>query len=468
MYESITKLCKEYTDLNEDEISVLHIMSSTLQALANLEAADIFIDCPCSGEDAIVVAEAKPEDAPSAYKSSVVGMYAKAENEPAVMRTLKMGISTKHMKARTQEGNFTIQSVEPIKFNEKVIGVLIREKRMNEEDEEKQAYKSVPVALGRILSADNWLAESIDEGLLLIDERGRVSFSNAYAKNLYKTLGFMEELLGTPYKNLSFITYDESYVASAEECLKEVTYGKYCLSIRHIYMQEGEVRMAVILRDITMEREKEKSLVLKSVAIKELHHRVKNNLQTIASLLRLQARRTDNTETQRILYETINRILSISVTHQLLEKNEMDQISLKEVLTSVRYNAMQQFVRPGFRGSIELLGDDITVDSDIASSVALSVNELLQNSIKYAFENKNEGRITVTIETGNVYSTVTVTDDGIGFDPKNGKRESLGLNIVESMVRDKLHGSLKIWSNGSGTKVMFDFMNETADVISIL
>ena len=111
MENTIEELCRQYTDLNEEEIGVIQMMAKTLQPLANMEAANMFIDCRCREGDAIVVAEAKPQEAPSAYKNSVVGMLAKAENEPAVARTFSLGIATKYMQARTKEDNYTIQSV---------------------------------------------------------------------------------------------------------------------------------------------------------------------------------------------------------------------------------------------------------------------------------------------------------------------------------------------------------------------
>ena len=93
--------CKQYTDLTEEEIAILRGMQAVLQSLANLEEADIFIDCPTADGDAIVVAEAKPQSVPSSYKKTVVGLLAKAENEPAVARTFKLGVATKQMKAIT-------------------------------------------------------------------------------------------------------------------------------------------------------------------------------------------------------------------------------------------------------------------------------------------------------------------------------------------------------------------------------
>ena len=89
-------------------------MARTIPYLANLEDADIFIDCLLPSGDAIVVAEANPKDSPSSYEKSVVGMIAYQQNEPAVARTFKVGVATKHMKALTQENTRVIQSVEPI------------------------------------------------------------------------------------------------------------------------------------------------------------------------------------------------------------------------------------------------------------------------------------------------------------------------------------------------------------------
>lgn len=129
----IERLCKQFTDLTDEEIGIIKGMSAVLQPLANLEDADIFVDCPAADGDAIVVAEAKPQSVPSSYKKTVVGLLAKPENEPAVARTFKLGVATKQMKAVTQERTHVIQSVEPIKNGERVIGVLIREKRADEQ-----------------------------------------------------------------------------------------------------------------------------------------------------------------------------------------------------------------------------------------------------------------------------------------------------------------------------------------------
>lgn len=468
MQKLIYQLCRKYTDLSEEEIQVIEMMAGTLQPLANLEAADIFVDCPCRDKDAIVVAEAKPEEVPSAYQNSVVGMLAKEENEPAVARTFRLGVATKYMKARTQENNYTIQSVEPIKYNSRVIGVLIREKRITEDGEtpeELGSYEAIETPLNHMINENEWLTESIDEGLLLVDHNGRVSFRNLYARELFQNLGYVSDILGQKYKNICLTEWSDT--PEGTDRIKEVRCGKYYLRVRQIPLMNQGIQFAVIIRDITWNREQEKNLILKSVAVKELNHRVKNNLQTIASLLRLQARREEKEETRQVLNESISRILSISATHQLLSQSGEACVSLMEVLENVRRNAVQPFLRADLSFNLEITGDDIVVDSEIATSVALAVNELLQNSMKYAFRGRKEGQIWIRIEKGNVYSRLTVKDDGIGFDPKKVRAGSLGLNIVKTMVQDKLHGRLSIRSGAEGTETEFDFINEPTDLISI-
>ena len=155
------------------------------------------------------------------------------------------------------------------------------------------------------------------------------------------------------------------------------------------------------------------------------------------------------------------------MTHQLLSQTGEDRVSLMEVLRTVKNNAIQPFLKPELKLNLELQGDDIIVDTDIASSVALTVNELLQNSMRHAFDGRREGTIFIIVERGNAYSKLTVRDDGMGFDTENTRAGSLGLDIVRSVVQDKLHGKLRIRSGESGTSVSFDFINETADFVSV-
>lgn len=469
----IYELCKQHTDLTDDEIGSIRMMANVLQSLANLEDADIFIDCPVENGDSIVVAEAKPSGVPSSYKNSVVGMMAKKENEPAVARTMRLGVPTKHMKALTQENTYVIQSVEPIKNGARLIGVLIREKRIDEQytigerlQLSEQSNQTIANVLNHMGDENGWLTECIEEALLMVNYEGVVSFRNSNARDLYSNLGYVEDVLGQKYDNICLIKSDKKN-ENPQNSFTEIVVGKYTLSIRNVALGRNDVDFAVIIRDITWMRQQEKELILKSVAIKEMHHRVKNNLQTIASLLRLQARRTDSDETKTVLDETMNRILSIAATHQLLAQSGVDYVKIGEVILNIKNNVTRYFFRPQTKIDVILEGDDFEVESDIATSVALVVNEVLQNSFKYAFINRNSGIIRIVVSKGSLYSKIKISDNGCGFDVKRMKQEGLGLNIVRSLVEDKLHGNLKIKSNKQGTTVSFDFLTNTINIVSV-
>ena len=467
----IYELCKKYTDLSEDEIILIQGMSAVLQPIANLEDADVFVDCPCSdGKDAIVVAEAKPEGVPSSYKKTVVGLLAKPENEPAVARTLSLGVATKQMKATTQENTHVIQTVEPIKNGNRVIGVLICEKRVDEKRPSserlhfsEEGYERIANLLSHMSADSNWLTECIDEALLLVDNKGIVTYRNTHARNMYKKLGYMEDPLGANFEYFRLIPppVDENEYGNFSSV--ETMVGKYYLDVKRVAMNSPEMNYAVIIRDITWKKEHEKQLVLKSVAIKEMHHRVKNNLQTIASLLRLQARRTENEDTRRVLAESMNRILSIATTHELLARSGVDQVNLSEVIHTIKNSTLRYFTRPGFAVNVRFEGDSLMVDSDVATAVALIITELLQNSLKYAFQGRDEGQVRILLKPGEINSTIQIIDDGRGFDVKNTS-QSLGMSIVTSLVKDKLRGSLSIESSPMGTTVTFDFNNQTIEL----
>ena len=470
----IQELCKKYTDLTDEEIATIQGMSAVLQPLANLEDADIFIDCPSWDGDAIVVAEAKPSYVPSSYKKTVVGLLARKENEPAVARTFRLGVATKQMKAVTQENGRTIQSVEPIRnaTGDRVIGVLIREQRVDEQRQiserlhfSEQSYERIANALAHMVG-NNWLTECIDEALLMVDKSGVVTFRNSLARDLYRKLGYIDDPLGQPYENVRLVDSWNDMDQSGFSVI-ETTVGRHSLSIKRIQLDSEDMAFAVVIQDLTWKKEQEKALILKSVAIKEMHHRVKNNLQTIASLLRLQVRRSDNEETRKVLGESMNRILSIATTHELLAQSGVDQVKIGEVILNIKNNTVRYFARPHFDVNITLEGDDFEVDSDIATSVALIINELLQNSLQYAFQDREKGLVRIVVTRGELYSRIEVIDDGSGYDVENVRTDRLGLSIVQTMVKDKLRGTLDVESGPGGTHVTFEFKNQIMDAASV-
>ena len=473
--DDISRLCRKYTTLTQEDVDMIRGVSAVLNTIADLEEADIFIDCPTRNGDAIVVAEAKPTRVPSSYRKSVVGLFAKQENEPAVARTLRLGIGTRQMKAITQENGRTIQSVEPIRNKERVIGVLISEKRSAEQPQpddglhiSQDGYKIVANTLAQKGAEDNWLTECIDEALLMVDTTGIITFRNSKARDLYEKLGFVDDILGQPYKNVCLVDLELMLEEKQDFSSVEITVGHHVLSVKRVNLDVPGMGFAVVLRDITLLKEQERALVLKSVAAQEMHHRVKNNLQTVASLLRLQMRRTEGEEVRQVLEESMNRILSIASTQQLLAQSGVDEVMIGEVIQNITSNTLRNYSASRVPVEIRQEGDTFLVCSDVATSVALVINELLENALKHAFQGKESGEIRIVVTKGELYSQIQVIDNGTGFDVQNSDCSRLGMSIVNSMVRDKLHGDLEVRSDPSGTSVSFDFRNQILNTSDVL
>ncbi|MBZ9606955.1 sensor histidine kinase [Clostridium estertheticum] len=466
--KKIYELCRMYTNLDEDDILKIQQMSSCIKYFADILNADVFIDCPTrEADEAIVIAEAKPINRPSMYQNTVVGELALRDNEPAVLRTLDLGITTKDLKAVTQEHINVRQTVSPIENNGKIIGVLIVENDITEKIKKKkhmemleQGYEELANTLVSSTENENNIADHLDEAIIIFDEEGVVRFKNPIADLLYKKLGYKDSLLGMDYDNLALDDINFTEVMNfpnSNEC--EVHLGKLFLKVKRIILTDKKLKLVTMIRDITMMKEKEKELILKSVAIKEIHHRVKNNLQTIASLLRLQARRSDNQQTKDALNESMNRILSIAATHEILSQEGLDEVSIQEVISNIKDNAIRYFNATNKNIKVNLIGGNFKVSSDKATSIALVVNELLHNSMQYAFVDKPSGNIDIVIEKSEIYSTIVIVDNGTGFDINKVRKNSLGLSIVKTIVKDKLNGDINIATDSEGTRVVFDFKN---------
>lgn len=207
-------------------------------------------------------------------------------------------------------------------------------------------------------------------------------------------------------------------------------------------------------------REIEKKNHEKELLLKEIHHRVKNNLQTISSLLNMQARTTDNPEIKSILHSHHNRVFSMAMVHEMLYAHED--------LSKIEYqNYVQQlgnFLVGSFKKTDENIHYNINIKSikfNIETAVPLSllISELITNSLKHAFPNNNKGVITVNIEkTDPVYFLLTYSDTGIGMDNSQLKNNSktMGVRLIEKLTR-QLRGTLKLAGSKNGTTFLVKF-----------
>lgn len=467
-------MCEEYSGLNECDINKIIEIAASIHIMANLQECDVFLDIPSRNVDeAIVVAEGRNEK--SIYYDSVVGKKALRKNEPGVLKTLETGEASKGIKALTQENRFVRQNIHPILNDNKIIGVIIAEtdisneirsdfKIRNDEDVSKK-YKDNQ--LMNLINSNNIINDNLDSAILIYDKTGILKIKNKKATVIYERKGYSAELEGLHYDDIALgnTKFDSIniFLELAEKkniLTKEIEVGNFYYKIKTILIKEEDLRVIEIIEDITDVKNKEAEIISKSVAIREIHHRVKNNLQTVASLLRIQGRRCNSEEAKISLQDSVNRILAIAATHELLSKDIRDEVKIMKVISAITDNAKRCFSNVHRKIEIEVSGDDFYVDTDRITAISLIINELIQNCYDHAFHKRDNGIIKVKIESNGELREISVTDNGVGFDTSINKKSSIGMSIVRNYVSDKLNGDINITSSKAGTEVRFKFIME--------
>ncbi len=200
----------------------------------------------------------------------------------------------------------------------------------------------------------------------------------------------------------------------------------------------------MILSDLTEERRQAQEIRVKNAMLQEVHHRVKNNLQTIAALLRIQSRRIEEPSASLALQDATNRILSVAVIHEYLSDQGSSTINIKDICQGIIAQLQQGVIGPEKQIVFQLSGPSIWLPPRQATASSLVINELLQNSLEHGFGSKEQGAISIVLTDEGDYIIITISDDGDGlpdaFDAKD--LSSLGLQIANTLVTEDLQGSL--------------------------
>lgn len=455
MISATRMLCQKYTNLTADEINYLESYNTLLPAMANAEEADVFVDCrTATGRSAIVVCEAKPQKVPSNYSSSILGMLIQWKDEPAVDRSFRLGVPTVGMRAVSMpEDRRIIQTVEPIFYGGHLIAVLIYEKPAMDVESILSASQVPPAGMP---DGPDWAAAAdyLGEAVIFLDGEHRVCGCNREAEQLYRAMGYVGGLLGMPGSNIQ--------PAAAENCdgkWYETSMVNRNLLYRKIPVSGGRAAQALILWDITEQRRLEQELAFQKTALRELRHRMKNSLQMLANLIRARGYEVESrAEVQSSLMDTANRLLSLTATLDGMTQASPEKVSLLQVLRNIRQYALQTLVNSTGDITIQVSGQDVEVRPDCADSIALVVNELLQNALKHAFPSGAAGTVGIMLQAGLPASRITVWDNGTGFRKEEAKTGGIGLELVYTIVRDRLMGECELESGPDGTRITFDFM----------
>jgi two-component sensor histidine kinase len=308
----------------------------------------------------------------------------------------------------------------------------------------------------------------VGDGVILMDELGRVEFATPNAVNALHRLGIYTAVEGRSFADVGLRARAiERSLEFGIPSLEEVDRDHDVAILFHgvPLMAGSEVTgVLTLVRDVSDIRQLNRMVLNKDAAVREVHHRVKNNLQTISSLLRLQARRSEEEETRTALYEAERRVRSIAVVHEVLSREPGEEVVFDEIVRSLVL-LVEDTVLALHPVEIVVNGELGVLSTDLATPLAVALAELLTNAVEHAFtdfggaENDHVGVVTLNLyqENGRAIAEIRDNGRGLGENFSLDVPTSLGLSIVRDLIRAQLYGEIEMKTvppmDGGGTFV---------------
>jgi two-component sensor histidine kinase len=479
---SLTDLAQGRADLSVADVDWLHLLLGDWQLLADLSFADLVLWLPLEqGRGGFVAAaQMRPTTGPTVYHDDIVGTEVPRGRHPQLELAYDQGRICRE-RDPDWPGNVPVrEETIPVVRDDRVIAVVSRHTDL------AAARTPSRLELTYLRTADDlasMIAQGrfplpggagqveggprVGDGLIRLDDAGLVTFASPNALSAYRRLGLTADLTG---RHLGEVTAGLARRAQpVDEGLSmaisgwaarqaEVEAGGATVRLRVIPLTAGAERAAalVLCRDVTEVRRQERELVGKDATIREIHHRVKNNLQTVAALLRLQGRRLPAAEetARDALVEAERRIGSIALVHETLSRTLDEHVDFDEVADRVA-----ALVDLAGVGGVRVARDGSfgPLVPEVATPLALVLVELVQNAAEHGL-GEDGGQVFVQVRRGPRALCLTVWDDGPG---KGGGADltagaGLGLQIVRTLVESELGGEItssRAPDEGGGVRV---------------
>lgn len=462
---TLRELVGSHTTLGDLEIDHLQAVVSDWQILADLSFADLLLFGAVSDRDEVVVlAQMRPYTAPTMYQEDLVGDVYAGGDRAHVAAAFETGRI--QQEAVVKEGWFVDEAV-PIWFDGRVMAVVTREVNpatVRSVSQLERAYLQSADVLTEMLAVgtfpypgkgpDRELAPRVGDGLLRLQPDGVVSYASPNGISAYRRLGVHGSLTG---RGINEFDMDDVTVLKAlrdgEPIDSEVeAHGAVVLRrLLPLTRDHDVVGGLLLLREVTELRRHERLLLYKDATIQEIHHRVKNNLQTVASLLRLQGRRLQSEEARQALVESERRISSIALVHETLSQDARQRISFDKVAGRLADMLTAGLTHPDRPVQVVIEGTAGELGPDVATPLALVMSELVQNALEHAFPD-HAGQVVVHLDRRPSRLVVRIVDTGVGV-PVGWSLEhdaNLGLQIAVTLVHSELGGTLQVGPGEDG------------------
>ncbi|MGI8778347.1 MAG: sensor histidine kinase [Acidimicrobiales bacterium] len=476
------------TDLDGSALAHIQRLTASWGFLADLSFADLLLYVPhrpdrLDGPDLpdadgssqpsrfVVLAQMRPTTSQTLYRDDQLGLVIDADDRPMVARAWRLGqIIDGDAEASPRSEAASVQCI-PVYWKDQLLGIVTRVSAPSvgrRAGELERVYLDIFDAFARMIAAGEFPfgaegtepkdAPRVGDGVVRLDESGRVDFASPNFVSALHRMGVHANVLGA---RLGEVGFDEAPVRAAFAIglpiTEELERNDVTLLVRCIpLLDHGKVSGALALvRDVSELRRRDRLLVSKDVLIREMHHRVKNNLQTIASILNLQGRRLASSEAKEAIGESVQRIRAIALVHEKLSSGASAEVDFGDIAQSLVRYVEEGLVSPERRVELVVEGDPGPLRAEVATPLAVALTELLQNAVEHGYpdgwHSGQAGRVLVSFTNDGAELVVSVHDDGVGLPPDFSiDGPSLGLTIVRTLVTHELGGSISM-STAGGT-----------------
>lgn len=468
---SLIQLADEASALpmSDEDRDWLHLLLSDWQVLADLAAADLVLWLPTTDGRWVAVAHCRPATSSTIHLDDIIGLPLPDMRADEVRRAYETREVVRSQGARWAGTYSMMETCVPVVREGRSIAVMTREANISAPRlTQDTGGWTVQVAdqLCRMITHGEYPYEAspadpargvprVQDGIILIDADGVVQQLSPNAVSCLRRLGIRHRVKGhVLVEEITSVVADQTMI---EETMAVVVMGRASwrieieahastVAMRALPLTEGNDRLgAVILtRDISEVARREQELMTKDATIREIHHRVKNNLQTVSALLRLQGRRSASEEVTEALGEAERRVQAIATVHAALSQNVDEIVEFDDVARSV-LRMSGTVATTDHSVNVLIKGKFGPIGADQASALATVLNELVTNSVEHGLEGR-DGTVQVVADRTDEELAIEVIDDGVGF-ATGSPGSGLGTQIVRQMVRGELHGTIE-WDHG--------------------
>jgi two-component sensor histidine kinase len=472
---TLAELLRDRTLVPDVVVEHLQRLVGSWGILSDLSFSDLLLFVPISGGQGsfVVVGQVRPTTSQTLHLEDLLGQEVGDNERPLLARACALGSVVEGevpVAARSERARVVCI---PVRVRGDVVAVLTREAPLivgRRAGELERVYVGVFDRLARMVTAGTFPfpidepmsseAPRVGDGVMTLDAAGRVEFSSPNAVNALHRLGIYRGILGASLAELGLertpvpTAFSQRVPVSEELELGDVAVFMRCIPL----LDQGKVTGALVLvRDVTDLRRRDRMLLDKDVAIREVHHRVKNNLQTISSLLRLQARRLPQGDGRHALEEAERRVRSIAVVHEILSRDTTDEVDFNDILPALAGMA-EDLSATTVPAEVTWSGEAGEIGAQVATPLAVALNELMQNAVEHAFVpgasadpgHQREAKVHVALSRRGDELAVRVQDNGSGLPDgfSIDQTTSLGLSIVRGLVTSQLGGTIKMYNDG--------------------